>query len=104
MIHRPRQTYLIAVKRILRYLKDTPHFGMHIIKSQNEHLYGYSDDNWARCPDDCKSTTGLCFYFGPNLLTWATQKQPTVSKSSCEAKYRALAHAAADIQWVLSLF
>lgn len=38
LIHRPRQTYLIAVKRILRYLKDTPHFGMHIIKSQNEHL------------------------------------------------------------------
>lgn len=46
----------------------------------------------------------MCIYFGPNLISWATKKQSTVSRSSAEVEYRALAHAAADIQWLIFLF
>lgn len=51
-MHEPRQTHLMAVKRILRYRKSTPHFGIHITKSKDEHLYSFSDADSARCPDD----------------------------------------------------
>lgn len=46
----------------------------------------------------------MCVYFGSNLIIWGTKKQHTVSRSSAEAEYRALAHTAADIQWLLYLF
>lgn len=42
-MHQPRQTHLSAIKQILRYLKDTPHFGTHINQSQDEHIYDFSD-------------------------------------------------------------
>lgn len=102
-MHKPRQSHLIAAKRILRYIKATPDFGLRLVKTRNEHLYGFSDADWAGCLDDRRSTTGLCIYFGPNLLTWASKKQPTVSRSSAEAEYRALAYTTADIQWFLFL-
>lgn len=59
-MHQPRQTYLVAVKRILRCLKDTPQFGTLINKSQDEHLYDFSDADWAGFPDNRRSTTGMC--------------------------------------------
>lgn len=46
----------------------------------------------------------MCIYFGPNLISWATKKQSPVSGSSAEAEYRAIAHTAADIQWLMYLF
>lgn len=102
-MHQPHESHLVAVKRILRYIKQTPHFGMHIVKSRDELLIGFSDADWAGSPDDRRSTTGMCVYFGPNLITWATKKQTTISRSSAEAEYRALAHTAADMQWLTFL-
>jgi hypothetical protein len=40
---------------------------------------------------------------GNNAITWSAKKQPTVSRSSIESEYRALAIASAEICWVWSL-
>lgn len=103
LMHKLRQSHLIAAKRILLYIKATPGFGLRLVKTRNEHLYGFFDVDWAGCPNDKRSTTGLCIYFGPNLLTWASKKQPTVSRSCAKAEYRALAYTTTDIQWLLFL-
>ena len=38
-----------------------------------------------------------------NLISWTARKQPTVSRSSTEAEYKALANATAKMLWVQKL-
>ena len=54
-------------------------------------LQAYFDADWARDPTNHRSTTGYCFFLEDSLITWRSKKQSLVSKSSTEAKYRALA-------------
>uniref|UniRef100_A0A2N9HVG8 CCHC-type domain-containing protein n=1 Tax=Fagus sylvatica TaxID=28930 RepID=A0A2N9HVG8_FAGSY len=51
-------------------------------------------------PMDHRSTTGLTVFLGHNPITWQSKKQPTVSHSSTEAEYKALANCTADLAWV----
>ena len=39
-------------------------------------------------------------YIGLNLITWNAKKQDTVSRSSTESEYRALATTAAELVWI----
>ena len=41
--------------------------------------------------------------FGSSPVSWKSKKQPTVSKSSAEAEYRALSQAAAEVTWLVRL-
>ena len=42
-------------------------------------------------------------FLGNNPITWSTKKQLTVSRSSTEAEYRALASASAELCWLRTL-
>lgn len=41
---------------------------------------------------------------GTNLLTWIAKKQTTVSHSSSEVEYRALATTTAELRWFCYIF
>nr|GEU81609.1 retrovirus-related Pol polyprotein from transposon TNT 1-94 [Tanacetum cinerariifolium] len=54
----PKESYLIAVKRIYRCLKGTPSLGMWYPKCLDFNLKGYSNSDYAGCNMDRKTTLG----------------------------------------------
>ena len=65
----PKESHMIALKRIIKYVKTTADFGMWYNKDTNDFLVGYSDADKAGNADDRKSTSGGCFYVGNNLVS-----------------------------------
>lgn len=49
-------------------------------------LLGYNDSDMARDVDDCKSTSGMSYLLGRNIVSWLSQKEKVVTLSSREAK------------------
>ncbi|XP_022856574.1 uncharacterized protein LOC111377677 [Olea europaea var. sylvestris] len=91
-LHSLTDDHYLAIKRILRYAKGTLYFGLIFHPSAAPGTFAaYSDADWAGCPNTCHSISGCSIYLGGNLFSWSAKKQPTVSRSSCESEYRALA-------------
>ncbi|XP_071741115.1 uncharacterized mitochondrial protein AtMg00810-like [Rutidosis leptorrhynchoides] len=90
-MHAPLNSHLNAAFRVLRYLKGSPGKGIFITKSDNFVLSAYVDSDYAKCISTRRSVTGFCVYLGNSLVSWKSKKQSTVSRSSAEAEYRALA-------------
>jgi hypothetical protein len=83
----PKEPYLSAVKRILRYLKHIPSIGLWYPKGARFQLVGYSDSDYAGCKIDRKSTSGGCHLLGRSLVSWSSKKQNSVALSTAEAEY-----------------
>ena len=96
----PKESHLIAVKRILRYLKGCPDLGLWYPKDSDLDLMGFSDSYHARCKLDRKSTTGGCQFIGGKLVSWTSKKQTSVSTSTAEAEYMAAGSCCAQILWM----
>ena len=87
------------VKRILRYVQGTIHCGI-TYSSSSDNSITFSDSDWAADPNTRRSVTGFVVLMGQNPVSWQSKKQSSVSRSSTEAEYKALAHCAADVVWI----
>lgn len=98
----PNREHWAAVKHILRYIKGTVEYGCRYEKGTELKpiLLGFSDSDFAGDVEDRKSTSGVVYFLGNNLVTWTSQKQKIVALSSCEAEYAAAAPAAPACQGV----
>ncbi|KAJ4779344.1 polyprotein [Rhynchospora pubera] len=96
----PTEEHWKLVKRILRYIQGSLDHGITLKSAPHLSLHGYCDADWAGCPDDRRSTTGYAIFLGPNLISWSSKKQATVSRSSTEAEYRSLAMTTSELLWI----
>ncbi|GJS80456.1 hypothetical protein Tco_0730337 [Tanacetum coccineum] len=71
----PKESHLIVVKRIFRYLKGTPSL-------------------------DMKSTSSACQLLGGKLVCWSAKKQQSVAMSLAKAEYVAAVRCCANILWM----
>ena len=63
----------------------------------------YTDADRARDVTDRRSTSGYCSYVWGNLVTWRSEKQSVVSRSSAEVEFKALAFAICEGIWLKRL-
>jgi hypothetical protein len=102
-MHAPTTSHFSALKRILRYVRGTLHYGLTISRSPMSSLLSYTDADWAGCPDTRRSTSGYCVFMGDNLISWSSKRQTTISRSSAEAEYRGVANVVSETCWVRNL-
>jgi hypothetical protein len=63
----------------------------------------YCDSDLAGDMDTSKSTTGVAYFLGKNLISWQSQKQKVVALSTCEAEYMAASIASCEDIWLARL-
>ncbi|KAL5540597.1 hypothetical protein UlMin_043546 [Ulmus minor] len=73
-LQEPTDTHWQSLKRVFRYLKGTIYHGLHIQNNEKLTLTGFSDADWASCPDDRRSIVGYCVYIGDTLISWSSKK------------------------------
>ncbi|MBW0482496.1 hypothetical protein O181_022211 [Austropuccinia psidii MF-1] len=88
-----------AFMHVLKSLKGTSETGLVYKKNTSKLPVAYSNAGWGNCRVTRRSTTGYLIFFNDNLVIWKTRKQPTVSLSSGEAKYRSLADLTSKLLW-----
>jgi len=103
-MERPTVMHAKAIKQILRYLRGTINLGLVYVQGGcADKLVGYSDSDHGADAVERRSTGGMAFYLNENLVTWCSQKQKTVSLSSCESEFMAATAAAKQALWLRNL-
>ena len=82
-ITRPDISFACVVGQFLKYPNQRLLYKNH----GHLHVEGYIDANCARPPNDGRSTTSYCVFFGGNLVSWKCKKQTMVARSGVESKY-----------------
>jgi hypothetical protein len=88
------------VKRIFRYLRQAPKFGIWYSTSSSLALRGFPDADFAGCRLDSKSTSGTCQFLVSSLVSWSSRKQSSVAQSTTEAEYVAAASCCSQLLWI----
>ncbi|GBP12712.1 Retrovirus-related Pol polyprotein from transposon TNT 1-94 [Eumeta japonica] len=98
------ESHWTAVKKILKYLKDTVNYGLcYITSSKSSELIGFSDADYANDVTTRRSTTGYIFIKNGAAVTWSSQRQHTVALSTTEAEFMAACAATKEVIWIKQL-
>lgn len=91
-------------KRVLRYIKGSLNLKLCYHKDAAVgDLVGYSDADFAECPDSRRSTSGHVYLMAGGAIVWGSKRQGMVTLSTTEAEYVALTEAAKTGIWLRRL-
>jgi hypothetical protein len=62
-----------AVKHILCYVKQTVDYGLFYHSDDLPAAHGFTDADWAACPETRQSTGGFCFTMAGSTITWQSK-------------------------------
>ncbi|XP_075164053.1 uncharacterized protein LOC142236702 [Haematobia irritans] len=104
-VSQPMEEDWTEVKRLLKYLKGSRNLKLKLGSNEdlNQGLIGFVDADWAQNLIDRKSLSGYVFKFNGGCVSWSCHKQQSVSLSSTEAEYIALAEATQEAIWLRRL-
>lgn len=96
----PTPAHMEAVLQEFRYVAGTPDQGLFFHHDGDGTLRGFVDSDWGGCTDTGRSTTGWVFTLAGCPISWASQRQKTVSSSTTEAEYIAASDACKEAIWL----
>ncbi|GJY16630.1 ribonuclease H-like domain-containing protein [Tanacetum coccineum] len=103
-MHSPLKSHLDIAMRVLKYLKLAPGYGIQFSKRNSVFdINAFSDSDWAKCPVTRRSVFGYCVFVNGCLVSWKSNKQSTLSRSSTEAEYRSMALVTCEIMWIVKI-
>ena len=101
-LNNPLSQYMLAAKRVLRYLCGTAMLGITYCPPPLR-LQGCSNANWASDMDTRRSTTGYVVILNNRAIIWKSRRQPTVMLSMMESEYMALTEVTKELKWIRTL-
>lgn len=78
---------MMAVKRIMRYLKGTKVYGLYYKRNDKFELKVLTNLDWEGNIDEKKNTSGSAFFLEKRLVSWTRKKKNCISQSIFETKY-----------------
>ena len=85
-----------ALQHVARYLASTLTISIMYPKNINSNLQdaliGYSDSDWATDTETRRSVTGYILLFDGSPIAWKSKSQTSITCSSSEAEWTAMAH------------
>ena len=99
----PTKQHWTALRRILRYLKGTPDYGLIYGTDGSLTLEPWTDSSWGDDLNDSRSTHGYIFKLAGGPISWKSRKQHLVALSTAEAEYVGESHCGTMIEWLREL-
>lgn len=99
----PTEAHVTAVKRVIRYLKETPTHGLQY-SAGGEKLIGFTDADYASDRSDRRSVSGCVYLLSAGAISWHSKKQRIVALSTTESEYVAAAEAVKEGLYLRTLF
>ena len=96
----PKESHLIALKRIIRYIASTLELGLWYPFDTHSDVACYTDADWDGNVDDRKNNLGGCFYIGNCLVAWMSKKQNFISLSIAETEYIVVVSCCSQLLWI----
>jgi len=88
---------------IVLYLSGTWQLKLHLGRTNQSSLLGFTDSDWVNCLDTRRSVGGHTYTLGSGVVSWQARKQKTVAASSCEVEYTVAFKASKEGIWLCTL-
>ncbi|MBW0465870.1 hypothetical protein O181_005585 [Austropuccinia psidii MF-1] len=84
--------------QVLWYLYHTKTLALHYTNTGSRGLIGHADADWGNSVMDRRLTSGCTISLNGNLISWQTKKQPKVSNSTTEDRYKSLSDTTKEVE------